>query len=81
MEHTINKSAEQYLLEIRKHDNTLTIFCWLFEAREMQKYANIADLVKSFPTNIYLRNLGVDIAENEPLEVWGKIKFSIHFTP
>ena len=28
-----------------------------------------------------LANIGVDTAENEPLEVWGKIQFTIHFTP
>ena len=28
-----------------------------------------------------LAKIGVDTAENEPLEVWGKIQFSIHFTP
>ena len=28
-----------------------------------------------------LAKIGVDTAENEPLEVWGKIQFTIHFTP
>ena len=28
-----------------------------------------------------LGEIGVDTAENEPLEVWGKIQFTIHFTP
>ena len=28
-----------------------------------------------------LAKIGVDTAENEPLEVWVKIQFSIHFTP
>ena len=28
-----------------------------------------------------LANIGVDTAENEPFEVWGKIQFNIHFTP
>ena len=33
-------------------------------------------------SNAYLlEKIGVDTAENEPLEVWGKIQFSIHFTP
>ena len=40
----------------------------------MQKYANIVDLVKSFPTrysNEYLlAKIGVDTAENEPLKAW-----------
>ena len=28
-----------------------------------------------------LAKIGVDTAENEPLEVWGKIQFTIHFAP
>ena len=33
-------------------------------------------------SNAYLlAKIGVDTAENEPLEVWGKIQFTIHFTP
>ena len=33
-------------------------------------------------SNAYLlAKIGVDTAENKPLEVWGKIKFNIHFTP
>ena len=28
-----------------------------------------------------LAKIDVDTAENEPLEVWGKIQFTIHFTP
>ena len=37
----------------------------------MQKYANLADLVKSFQSsNEYiLMNVGFDTAENEPLKV------------
>ena len=29
----------------------------------------------------FLVKFGFDTAENEPLEVWGKIQFTIHFTP
>ena len=100
----------------------------------MQKHVNLVDLVKSFPTSIYLQNLtsiqkrtspvkfthlrknvddfwlnfldlsgakmckyyrsrqelsneyllakiGVDTAENEPLEVWGKIQSIIQLPP
>ena len=33
-------------------------------------------------SNAYLlAKIGVDTAENEPLEVWEKIQFTIHFTP
>ena len=28
-----------------------------------------------------LAKIGVDTAVNEPLEVWGKIQFTIHFAP
>ena len=28
-----------------------------------------------------LAKIGVDTAENEPLEIWAKIQFTIHFTP
>ena len=55
----------------------LTIFGWNFEIWAVQKHVNLVDLIKSFPTSIYLQNfkIGVDTAENEPLEVWGKIQF------
>ena len=37
----------------------------------MQKHVNLVDLVKSFPTNIYivLAKFGVDTEENEPYKV------------
>ena len=35
----------------------LTILDWNFECWAVQKYANLIDLVKSFPTSIYLQNL------------------------
>ena len=34
------------------------------------------DLGESFPTSIYLQKIGVDTAENEPFEVWGKIQLN-----
>jgi len=33
----------------------LTIFGWNFEIWAVQKYVNLVDLVKSFPTSIYLQ--------------------------
>ena len=33
----------------------LTIFDWNFEVWAVQKYANLVDLVKSFPTSIYVQ--------------------------
>ena len=35
----------------------------------------------SYSNEYLLAKIGVDTAENEPLEVWGKIQFTIHFTP
>ena len=34
----------------------------------MQKHVNLVDLVKSFPTNIFLQKFGVDTEENEPIK-------------
>ena len=31
------------------------LFCWNFEIWAVQKYVNLVDLVKSFPTSIYLK--------------------------
>ena len=36
-------------------EKMLTIFCWNFEIWAVQKYVNLVDLVKSFPTSIYLQ--------------------------
>ena len=47
----------------------------------MQKYVNLVDLVKSFPTSIYLQKIGVDSAENEPPKVWRKIQLILHSPP
>ena len=43
----------------------------MFEFAALQKFENLVDLVKSFLTSIQylLANIGVDVAENEPLEV------------
>ena len=39
----------------------------------MQKFVNLVDLVKSFYTSIYFQKIGVNTAENEPLEVFQKL--------
>ena len=36
-------------------EKMLTIFGWNFEIWAVQKYVNLVDLVKSFPTRIYLQ--------------------------
>ena len=46
----------------------------------MQKYENLVDVVKDFPTSIseyFLGKIGVDTAENEPLKVWGSLTYVI----
>ena len=35
----------------------LTNICWNIEVWAVQKHVNLVDLVKSFPTSIYLQNL------------------------
>ena len=56
----------------------MTIFGSNFEIEERCKGVHCVDLGESFPTiansNEYLlAKIGVDTAENAPLEVWGKI--------
>ena len=41
----------------RKMREILTKFCWDIEVWAVQKHVNLVDLVKSFPTNIFLQNL------------------------
>ena len=45
----------------------LTKTFWNIEVWAVQKHVNLVDLVKSFPTNIYLQNLAS--IQNEPLKV------------
>ena len=61
----------------------MAIFDEKIEIRERCKGVHCVDLGESFPTRIYylLAKIGVDTAENEPLEVWGKFQFTIHFAP
>ena len=42
----------------------------MFEVGAVQKYVDLVDLVKSFQTSVYLQKIGVDTAENDPLNVW-----------
>ena len=55
----------------------LAIFGGNFEIEERCKGVHCVDLGESFPdsySNEYLlATIGVDTAENEPLEVWGKL--------
>ena len=47
----------------------------------MQKYVNLLDLVKSFPTSIYLQKSASIQPRTSPSKLGGKIQFNIHFTP
>ena len=47
----------------------MAIFDEKIEIRERCKGVHCVDLGESFPTSIYLQKIGVDTAENEPLEV------------
>ena len=64
----------------------MAIFDEKIEIRERCKGVHCVDLGESFPTDSYsnaylLAKIGVDTAENEPLEVWGKIFNIIHWCP
>ena len=64
----------------------LAIFGWNFEIEERCKGVHCVDLGESFPTDSYsneylLAKIGVDTAENEPLEVGGKLFNIIHSCP
>ena len=48
------------------------LFCWNFEIWAVQKYVHLVDLVKSFPTNIYLQNLA-SIQPRTSLSKFGEI--------
>ena len=77
----------------QKTANNSAIFNENFEIRSFFPHFSIMDskavqwsaLCRSrreFSNEYLLAKIGVDTAENEPLEVWGgKIQFNIHFTP
>ena len=62
-------------------EKSLTIFDWNFEVWAVQKYANLVDRVKSFPTSIYLQKSASIQPRTSPSKFGGKIQFTIHFTP
>ena len=47
----------------------------------MKNSAKMCRSRRKLSNEYLLAKIGVDTAENEPLEVWGKIQFTIHFTP
>ena len=51
-----------------------------FDSKTVQRSA-LCRSRRELSNEYLLAKIGVDTAENEPLEVWGKIQFTIHFTP
>ena len=45
-----------------------TKICWNIEVWAVQKHANLVDLVKSFPTNIFLQNLASIQKRTNPMK-------------
>ena len=61
-------------------EKMLMILGWNFEIWAVQKYVNLVSR-QELSNEYLLAKIGVDTAENEPLEVWGKIQFIIHLPP
>ena len=57
------------------------IFKRKFKLRERCKGMHCVDLGERVSNEYLLAKIGVDTAENEPLEVWGKIFNIIHWCP
>ena len=57
-------------------------FSWFlgFDSKTVQRSA-LCRSRRELSNEYLLAKIGVDTAENEPLEVWGKIQFTIHFAP
>ena len=53
---------------------------WGFDSKTVQRSA-LCRSRRELSNEYLLAKIGVDTAENEPLEVWGKIQFIIHLTP
>ena len=52
----------------RKMRKRLTNFFWNIEVSAVQKHVNLVDLVKSFPTNIFLQNLASIQKRTSPIK-------------
>ena len=53
----------------------LTIFGWNFEVWAVQKYVDLVDLVKTFPTNIYLQRSASIQPRMSLSKFWGDFSF------
>ena len=61
--------AKQFIFHVDFGVNNLEENLLTFEVLTVQKSVNTVDLVKSFPATIYLRQIGFNTGENEPLKV------------
>ena len=52
---TLNNFDDVVWKIVKKSQKFVTKICWNIEVWAVQKHVNLADLVKSFPTNIYLQ--------------------------
>ena len=59
-------------LEIRDKNANECKNLQIFRLDRCEGVKDLVDLEKCFPMSIYLQKIGVDTAENEPLEVWGQ---------
>ena len=58
MQNSTQKIGKRFIsIHFFIREKMLAIVDWNFEVWAVQKYANLVDLVKSFPTSIYLQNL------------------------
>ena len=70
------ENSTQKMKKIRNslfiRDKMLTLFGWNFEIWAVQKYVNLIDLVKSFPTSIYLLKSASIQPRTSLSKFWGK---------
>ena len=71
-------------IQLFNREKNLAVSDEKIEIRERSKTVQRSALRRSrreLSNEYLLAKIGVDTAENEPLEVWGKIQFTIHFAP
>ena len=81
-----NAKFEFFAIELMNFTNSIAKKNWRFLTKKLRlengaKECNCVDLGESYSNEYLLAKIGVDTAENEPLEVWGKIFNIIHWCP
>ena len=66
---------------VEKCEKNLTNFCWNIEVWAVQKHVNPVDLVKSFPTSIYLQTLASIQPSTSLLKFISSSSYGIWFSP